>query len=155
MNILGAPSPYIKTLAHLASCLIALSLQKAFNDTISHPAFVIWLLQIREQGFPGTILLLLWAKCDSPQLLLGFLLYGGGLSACSKPLHEQKPSRQRGAVRCNLLGPGPFSAPSSNWCMLPPISFIPLLERQHCLPNLHRTSRQIKMLSEFNSISGT
>lgn len=129
MNILGAPSPYINTLAHLASCLIALSLQKAFNDTISHPAFIIWLLQIRGQGFPGTIFRPLWAKCDSPQLLLGFLLYGRGMSALSKPLHQQKPSRQWGAVRSNLLGPGPYSAPRNNWFMLLPISLIPLLER--------------------------
>lgn len=53
MSLLGVPSPYINKLLHLASNLIALSLQKALNDTSSQPTFIIWLPPPQKAGLPG------------------------------------------------------------------------------------------------------
>lgn len=163
MSLLGVPSSYINKLLHLASNLIALSLQKALNDTTSKPTFIIWLPPTSESG-PSrapSYCLPLWAKCDSPQLLLCFLLYDRGPLDHSKPFQEQKPSRQQEAIRCNLLGPGPHSAPKDNSICFCLYSLILLLKRE-LSPTLaqrisldkevNRRSENGKILPEFNSI---
>lgn len=53
MSILGVPSPYINILVHLASNIIAPSLQEAVNYTISHPTFPVWLPPPWRAGLPG------------------------------------------------------------------------------------------------------
>ena len=84
-------SLYISTVVHLALSLIALSFQEALNDTISHPAFIIW-LPSSDSGVPGHRLLP--AACSggpsvTPQLLLCVLLYGRGLPGHFEPFQAQ------------------------------------------------------------------
>ena len=112
-------SLYISIVIHLALSLIALSFQEALNDTISHPAFIIW-LPSSESGIPGHCLLPT-ACSGGPSATLpscccaSCFMAGACLITLSHSRHRAFQAAE--AIRCNLLGPGPPSTFKDHSCL--------------------------------------
>lgn len=97
-----------------------------------------------------------WAKCDSPQLPLSFLLDGRSLADHSQPFQHRRLAGNERLLHTAGLGQGhvlQLAIARAGFCLHP---FIPLLVRGRS--GLHRgppRSENGKMLPEFNLISGT
>ena len=109
----------ISIVVHLALSLIAPSFQEALNDTISHPAFIIW-LSSSESRVPEHCLLP--AACSGgPSVTLpscccvSCFMAGACLITSSHSRHRAFQAAE--AIRCNLLGPGPSSASKDHSCL--------------------------------------
>lgn len=118
MGIVGVSSPYNNILVHVTPNVIALPLQKALNDTVSHPTSTISLPPARRAGLRRHHL----TACGyvpnviSPAAVC-FLLYDRGLPDGSEQRRGRSLPDNKKLLATACLGQGHI-APKENSSML-------------------------------------